>query len=243
MTFADALFSQINDHISRLSGFGLIDDTPLFNLNENSEEEDTPDGYDFEDIFNISDSNHTTNSSYSTSTSTSSVTTPGKTGISDKMFYILSDFEGIPWGKPLRPKELHGYGNDAGHKTYGYGLLYHPTENKFMDQVKSSYTQEELQNLAIIDIKKRVDTVKKWANKNNITLNQNQIDAIVCATHNFGVGFLKSKVARMIANNPNDPTIKDVWAHMSDVQAERQKKRGLKRRRAFEANWYFTGHE
>ena len=84
---------------------------------------------------------------------------------------------------------------------------------------------------------KTSEIVKKWANKKNITLNQNQIDAMVSASFNFGAKFLERSVAQMVAKNPNDPNILNAWAHASDAQAKRFP--GLVRRRQGEANWYF----
>ena len=42
----------------------------------------------------------------------------------------------------------------------------------------------------------------------------------------------------MIAKNPNDPAIKNIWAHLSDAQAKKYP--GIIKRRQAEANWYFS---
>lgn len=240
------IINRVNDFMERLQG--IVDATPYEKPLQDTSYTDTEvQDYSFPSLYyqeNIQEPDSNLNQSDNKSISTNTtISTPGSTGISDAMFKILTDYEGTPWGKQLSKKELNGYGNDAGHLTYGYGLLYHPEQNKFMDQVQRTYSQKELERLALVDMTNRTKKVKEWANKNNISLNQNQLDAIVCATHNFGLGFLKSRVAAMIKNNPNDPAIKDVWTHMSDLQANKQKLGGLKKRRAFEANWYFTGHK
>lgn len=249
MTFADALFQQINNHINRLNNYGLLDDIPMFDVEESFD--NNYDSYEFNDLFDLTNRddnyydnmdtvNDTVNNINTQSTSTSTLKS---SGISNEMLKVITEFEGTPWGKTLSRKELNGYGRDKEHKTYGYGLLYHPETNKFMDQVQKSYTQTELQNLMLIDISNRVKKIKNWASKNNITLNQNQIDAITSAVYNFGIGFLNSKIAKMIIKNPNDPNIKNAWTHMSDEKAKKYNLSGLKKRRSIEANWYFTGHK
>jgi GH24 family phage-related lysozyme (muramidase) len=106
-----------------------------------------------------------------------------------------------------------------------------------MDSIKRNWTQQELEQIYLTHVKQFADKVVSWAKKNNISLNQNQIDALVSATFNFGPGFLNRQVGRMVAANPNDPAIRSVWEHASDAQA--RKYRGLADRRRKEAAWYF----
>ena len=88
-------------------------------------------------------------------------------------------------------------------------------------------------------VKQMVGKVQNWKNKNNVDLNQNQIDAITSACYNFGPGFLNKPICKMIAANPNNPAIKNTWEHLSDVQGAKYP--GLIKRRRFEAAWYFGG--
>ena len=164
----------------------------------------------------------------------------GDTGLSDGMLDIICRYEtGKPFGYTMSQKDLTGYdlGDAKGHRTFGYGLLYHPIANQFMDSIKSTWAQQELETLFKVYAKNTVDKIKSWASANNIQLNQRQIDAIACASYNFGIGFLKKNICKMIAANPNDPNIFNTWCHLSDAQG--RKYPGLIKRRQTEANWYF----
>ena len=69
-------------------------------------------------------------------------------GISDGMINFICQWEtGHKFGYTMTSKDLNGYDlHDAGgHKTYGYGLLYHPITQKFMDTIKKTWTQKELE--------------------------------------------------------------------------------------------------
>ena len=163
----------------------------------------------------------------------------GDAGISNGMLQQICQWEtGKRFGYSMPPRDLNGYdlGDAHGHRTFGYGLLYHPNGG-YMDSVKSSWTQPELEKIYMATVGQISSKVRSWANKNNITLNQNQIDAIVSACYNFGQGFLTRNIGRMIASNPNNPNILETWAHASDHQGKRWP--GLIKRRRIEANWYF----
>jgi GH24 family phage-related lysozyme (muramidase) len=165
---------------------------------------------------------------------------PGETGLSDGMLSFICFYEsGHQFGYKMTDKDLNGYDlHDAGgHKTYGYGLLYHPVSKKFMDTIKKVWTQQELEILFKIHAKATSNKIDSWAQRNNVKLNQNQKDAIASACYNFGPGFLNKGICKLIAKNPNNPAIKNVWAHLSDAQGKRYP--GLIRRRQAEANWYF----
>lgn len=161
-------------------------------------------------------------------------------GISEGMIQFISTFEsGRKFGYQMSNKDLYGINlRDAnGHRTFGYGLLINPITKKYMDELKPSYTQEELEQLYKYTIKKKSEYVDKWAAKRNVTLNQDQKDAIVSAIFNFGEGFLNWSIGKRIAANPNDTNIKNIWAHWSDKQGINNP--GLIKRRHAEANWYF----
>lgn len=164
----------------------------------------------------------------------------GDTGLSDGMLDMICRYEtGKPFGYNMAQKDLVGYdlGDAKGHRTFGYGLLYHPVTKQFMDSMKAVWTQQELETLFKVYAKNTVDKINSWTSSNNIQLNQRQIDAIACASYNFGIGFLKKNICKMIAANPNDPNIFNTWCHLSDAQG--QKYPGLIKRRQAEANWYF----
>lgn len=163
---------------------------------------------------------------------------PKNLGISDQMVQNISVKEtGHNYGYSMEDKDLNGYPDGkTGHKSYGYGLQVHPIENKYMDEVKDSYSQEELQGLFITTLGKASKEVDDWAKANNVTLTQGQKDAMVSGIYNFGTGFLKKDIVKKIAANPNDETITEDWKHLSDSQLDKYP--GLKDRREFEANWY-----
>jgi GH24 family phage-related lysozyme (muramidase) len=143
------------------------------------------------------------------------------------------------FGYQMAPKDLYGYygrDNRSGKKTYGYGLLYHPNGKQFMQDVKQVWTQPELEELFKQKILNEVQYVLNWAQKNGITLGQGQLDAMVSAVYNFGrQGFINRGIPRLIAQDPDNPQIPQLWAHLSDSQVRRP---GLKKRREVEANWY-----
>lgn len=70
-------------------------------------------------------------------------------------------------------------------------------------------------------------------------LNQNQFDALVSLAYNIGVGaYAKSTVAKRVANDPADPSIRNgflMW-----TKAGGRVVNGLVRRREAEANLYFS---
>lgn len=144
------------------------------------------------------------------------------------------------FGYPMSEKDLKGYYvKGETRKTYGYGLRTHPN-GQFMEDVKSAYTQKELEELFKQKIKNETDWVLKWANNNGVTLNQGQLDAMVSAVYNYGhSGFLRTGIPALIAQNPNNPEIAKKWAHLSDARAKKYP--GLVKRRSEEANWYQAG--
>jgi len=163
------------------------------------------------------------------------------TGLSEGMLNFISVHENShKFGYKMTDIDLNGkdLGDANGHKTYGYGLLYHPVKNQYMDSIKSSWTQPELENLFKIGAKKVSENIDKWATKNNITLKQNQKDAIASGCYNFGLKFLNNSICQMIKNDPNNPDIFKKWSHLSDAQGKKYP--GLITRRQDEANWYFN---
>lgn len=161
----------------------------------------------------------------------------GASGVSQKMFNAICHFEtGHNYGYTMTAKDLNGYGNDQGHKTYGYGLLTHPN-GKYMDTIKPRWTQRELEGLYVTHVQQFSGKVRSWASSHGLSLSQNQIDAITCATFNFGPGFLtkpKYKVCQLIASHAPLQYVWSTWSTLSDNRSLS----GLKKRRRWEANWY-----
>jgi len=162
-------------------------------------------------------------------------------GISAGMINFICQYEtGKKFGYTMTAKDLNGYDlHDAGgHKTYGYGLLMHPN-GKYMDTIKKTWTQKELEQLFLQHAKTTSTKIDNWSKANKVTLNQNQKDAIASACYNFGMGFLNKQICKIIAANPNNPAIRNIWSHLSDVQGKKYP--GLIKRRQAEARWYFEG--
>jgi GH24 family phage-related lysozyme (muramidase) len=166
---------------------------------------------------------------------------PGDTGLSDGMLNFICKYEtSHSFGYTMGPKDLNGIdlGDAHGHKTFGYGLLVHPN-GKYMDSIKSSWGQDELENLFKTHAKSIMNKINAWTSRNSVALNQNQKDAIASACYNFGFGFLQKQICKIIAANPNNPTIRNTWSHLSDIQGKKYP--GLIKRRQAEARWYFEG--
>lgn len=156
------------------------------------------------------------------------------------LYNWISRFErSKDFGGSLSSDDLKGidYKDANGHRTFGYGLLYHPNGN-YMDQVKSEWTQTELEQLYKQTVDNTRNKVLKWAKSKNVALKDNQIDALTSAVYNFGPKFLEWSVAKRIAANPNDEKIYDAWAKFSDHQAAKYP--GLVTRRKQEADRYFN---
>ena len=168
-------------------------------------------------------------------------TSSNNVGISSGMINFICQYEtGKKFGYTMTAKDLNGYDlHDAGgHKTYGYGLLYHPN-GKYMDTIKKVWTQKELEGLFLEHAKVTSKKIDNWATANKVKLNQNQKDAIASACYNFGMGFLNKQICKTIIANPNNPAIRNTWSHLSDVQGKKYP--GLITRRKAEAKWYFEG--
>lgn len=159
------------------------------------------------------------------------------TAISDTALSQICKWETLRnFGYKMSQKDLQGYHvNGESKKTYGYGLRTHPN-GKFMEDVKQVWTQPELEKLFKEKINKETQWVLNWAAKNGVELGQGQLDAMVSAVYNYGrTGFLKTGIPAMIAQNPDNPEIPQVWAAASD---HRKKMGGLHSRRRAEAEWY-----
>lgn len=159
----------------------------------------------------------------------------GETGISPQMFDKLAKLEsGHSFGQTLKGNELTGkdLGDAKGHKTYAYGLLYHPVLKKHMDSIKPVWTQKELESLFVYTVKQKADSIKRTYSG----INQNQLDVLVSIA--FNRGSIPSSISNVIKKNPNDPNLKNMLASWGSNQWGKYP--GLRTRRAEEAAWYFA---
>jgi GH24 family phage-related lysozyme (muramidase) len=162
--------------------------------------------------------------------------------VSNEAVAKICQFEtGKQYGYRMGQKDLYGYDNgDAnGKKTYGYGLLFHPSGKKYMQDIKPVWTQPELEQLFKQMVQKKAQKVAEWADQNGVTLSQGQFDAMTSAAYNFGNKFFQKGICQVIAQNPNNPQIPEMWQHLSDAQAKKYP--GLLRRRNEEAGGYQNG--
>ena len=139
---------------------------------------------------------------------------------SSKAYELIRKFEG---------KSNTAYQDSVGVWTIGYGHT--------GDVVKGqTITDAEVERLLAAD----VAVAEKVVNAQNLTLTQNQFDALVDFVFNLGSGnFQKSTLLKKIKADPNDPTIYDEFLRW--VYAGGVKLLGLVRRRTDEAELYFLG--
>ena len=84
----------------------------------------------------INNTNSTNSPKLTKQTTTNKTSKYNNVGISKEMINFICKYEtGKQFGYVMGVKDLNGYDlKDAkGHLTYGYGILYHPTQKKYMD--------------------------------------------------------------------------------------------------------------
>jgi lysozyme len=129
----------------------------------------------------------------------------------------------------------HPYLCSANVPTIGYGNTYYPDGKKVSLSDKPIKLKEGEVLLKHI-VKVYEDTVNEMV---NVTINQNQFDALVSFTYNLGGGNLsRSTLLKKINNNPNDSSIKGEFLKWNKANGKVLK--GLTKRRNSEAYLYFT---
>lgn len=132
--------------------------------------------------------------------------------------------------------ELKAY-PDPGTKAEPYTIGYGSTRYADGSKVKLGdvITMQEAERLLSIDLERRLSAIRPWL---PVTINQNQIDAVLSFVYNCGIGaFEKSTMRKKIWRNPNDPTIRAEF--MRWVRAGGKVMKGLVNRRKDEADLYF----
>ena len=148
------------------------------------------------------------------------------TRIGNKGLELIKSFEDLI---------LNPYKCPAGVPTIGYGNTFY--ENGIKVTLKDSHITkeraEELLKYTLITFEKYVDSYC------TDLLKQNQFDALVSFCYNVGPNNLKSStLLKKINKNPNDPSIREEflkWNKSGGIALA-----GLARRRAAEANIYFS---
>jgi lysozyme len=139
---------------------------------------------------------------------------------------LIKTFEGC---------RLKAYKCSAGVVTIGYGSTYYPNKSpiKITDKLNSVQDAEDLLFVTVEEFENNVSALFY-----NVTLTQNQFNALVSFAFNLGVGALaKSTLLKKAKLNPNDKTIALEFAKW--VNAGGKKLPGLIRRRKAESDLYF----
>jgi lysozyme len=149
---------------------------------------------------------------------------------------ILHDFEGL---------RLTSYLCPAGVWTIGYGNTFY--EDGSAVKRGDVITQERADRLFVILLDQFAAQVRPLIKQ---PLNNNQFGALLSFAYNVGVGgrlqtqppgLRRSTLLRLVNANPNDPLIRQEFAKWT--RAGGQVLNGLVRRRAAEADLYFTPNQ
>lgn len=143
---------------------------------------------------------------------------------------LIKSFEGLEF------KPYHGEHDPDWLFTIGYGTTRYP-DGKRVSSVDPAITEEQATSFLMYDIKKKADLIDSFLRDD---LSENQFAAVISFAYNCGEGALRSStLLRRINANPIDTAIRD--AFMMWVKDERGNSvPGLVRRRAAEADLYFT---
>ncbi len=139
---------------------------------------------------------------------------------------LIKGFEGL---------RLEAYKCSANVSTIGYGSTFYADRSpvKMGDKLKDKKEAEELFKITLQSFESTVSGLFY-----NITLKQNQFDALVSFVYNIGpTAFASSTLLKKAKVNPNDKTIElefNKW-----VNAGGKKSKGLINRRKAESKFYF----
>lgn len=153
--------------------------------------------------------------------------------VNDKCIALIKEFEG------LMLKAYHGAADKPGIFTIGYGTIRYPPSYLGGKKVELSDPPiTEVQAVAFL----RHEVEKKAAFIDDLLrddLTGNQFAALISFAYNLGEGALKQSTLRAKVNkNPRDATIRDEFGRWTRANGVIVK--GLVRRRAAEADLYFT---
>lgn len=141
---------------------------------------------------------------------------------SQKGVDLIKSFEGL---------RLTSYLDSVQVWTIGYGSTMYENGSKI--KIGDIINQAAAERLLMWEVNNKSVPIE------NLIVNQNQFDALVCFAYNLGVGaLLKSTLLKKVKANPNDVTIRDEF--MKWVNAGGKPLAGLVKRRKKEAELYFT---
>jgi len=144
--------------------------------------------------------------------------------------------KGIDLIKNLEGFRAKPYLCSAGVATIGYGSTYY--ENGVRVKLSDPPITEEWADLLLRKTLQHYELSVDVMTRDDIS--QNQFNALVSFAYNVGVtNFKNSTLLKRVNANPNDPDIKIQFARW--IRAEGKIIKGLVKRRAIEANLYFSG--
>ncbi len=162
----------------------------------------------------------------------------------DKGLNLIKSYEGIVDGNP-KTASLDPYLCPAGYWTIGWGhvvtfngKMLRGAENKTLaySQYPKGITLQEAEALLQTDLTKFIEQIR---NLIKVELNDNQDNALLSFAFNLGPGNLaKSTLLKKVNANPADPSIKTEF--MKWISKGTPYEKGLTRRRAAEADLYFS---
>jgi lysozyme len=146
---------------------------------------------------------------------------------------LIKSFEGLE----LTP--YHGAADRPDVFTIGYGTIKYPPyymRGKMVELTDPPITEPQAEDFLKYEVSQKSTAIDLLLRDD---LNANQFGALISFAYNLGEGALKISTLRVKVNkNPKDKTIRDEF--MKWVYANGKVVAGLKRRRAAEADLYFT---
>lgn len=134
---------------------------------------------------------------------------------------------------------LKAYRDSAGIWTIGYGSIIY--EDQTPVKKGDIITQQTADKLIEKEISSK--SAKVNAALGNVPVNQNQFNALVSFAYNVGTGaLLSSTLLKRVRANPADPKIRSAFMmwNKAHVNGKLVAIKGLTKRRAAEADLYFT---
>jgi lysozyme len=128
------------------------------------------------------------------------------------------------------------YNDTAGNATIGYGHLLHKSP-KTVEDGKLVWTGEHAENMLKVEVLKIEQALNE---KINVTVNQNQFDALVIWTYNLGIERLNDCSWLRMLNNEEYaevPKLMQLW-NKERIGGEFVVSKGLTNRRKFEADLF-----
>jgi len=143
---------------------------------------------------------------------------------------LIKSFEGLEF------KPYHGEHDPPKLFTIGFGTTKYPN-GKWVSLDDPAITEEQATSFLLHDVKRKADAIDPFLRDD---LSENKFGALLSFAYNLGEGALRSStLLRRVNANPIDTSIRD--AFMMWVKDENQNiVPGLVRRRAAEADLYFT---